>query len=138
MQVVVHFVTELMALFETLVVCAHQHDAQIELLEADVHVEHVLLSAARNANRRPRLPIRHRGESHHEVEDHRDVYNQAIGQSEISNAGLFCRLRARASTLTFRFNLIELVCEYVDYIKLCNHHAEPVVDRENCGHLVRH
>ena len=72
-DVVVDLVGELVALLEALVVGADEHNPQVQLLEADVHVEHVLLSAPWDANGRPRLSIGHRAERHHKVEDHSNI-----------------------------------------------------------------
>jgi len=94
---VVDRVRELMALFKALMVSAYEHDTQIGLLKANVDVEHVLLSAARDADRCPCLTIRHRSQRHHKVKDHRHI---------------------------FRLDLIELIREHVDNIQTRNHHAE--------------
>ena len=59
-QVVIDLVAELVALFEALVVGADQHDAQVELLEADVDVKHVLFGAAWDADGCPGLAVGHR------------------------------------------------------------------------------
>lgn len=69
----IDLIGELMTLLEALVVRAHKHNAHVELLKADVYVKHVLLCAARDADRRPCLAISHRAESHHEIEDHSHV-----------------------------------------------------------------
>lgn len=69
----VHFVGELVALLEALVVCADEHDAEVVDAERDVNVEHEFLGAARDAHRRPSLPIRHRGQRHDKVENQLDV-----------------------------------------------------------------
>ena len=62
-----------MALFKALVVRAYKHDAQIDLLEADVDVQHVFFGAAGDTDGRPRLTVGHGAQRHHKVEDHRDV-----------------------------------------------------------------
>ena len=66
-----------MAFFEALMVSADENHSQIDLSEADVHVKHILLCAAWNADWSPRLSVSHRAERHHEVEDHSHVYKRS-------------------------------------------------------------
>ena len=75
-EIVVHLVGKLVALLEALVVCAHKHDTQVGLFEADVDVEHVLFCAAGHADRCPSLAICHRSQRHHEVEKDSNICNK--------------------------------------------------------------
>jgi len=59
MQVLVDLVGEFVAFFEALVVCANKHDTQVEHLETDINVKHVVFGATWNADWRPRLSIGH-------------------------------------------------------------------------------
>lgn len=81
-------VAELVALLEARVVRADEHQAEVQLLEADVDVEHVFLGAAGHADGRPRLPVLHTRVRHDEVEDHLDVCGAAMAkQSGVSGRG---------------------------------------------------
>ena len=69
-QLVVDLVRILVALFERGVICAYENHPKVDLLEADVDVEHILLGAPWNANGRPCLTILHRWVCHDKVEYH--------------------------------------------------------------------
>ena len=69
-------------------------------------MEHVLFSAAGDADWSPSFAIRHRGERHHEVK-----YDSHI----------------------FRFDLAIVFCEYINDIELRNHHAECKFGWEFCN-----
>ena len=70
---IIHLVGELMALLEALMVRADENNAEVRLLEADVHVKHVFFGATGHTNWRPRLSIGHGAEGHHKVKDDSDV-----------------------------------------------------------------
>ena len=81
-DVVIHLVGKFVAFFEALMVSADENHSQIDLSEADVHMKHILLCAAWNADWSPRLSVGHRAERHHEVEDHSHVYKRSKMMSD--------------------------------------------------------
>lgn len=70
---VINLIRELMTLFKARVISAHQYNPQIDLLEADVYMEHILFGATRYTDWSPSLAIGHRTQCHHEVKDHSHV-----------------------------------------------------------------
>lgn len=96
-QVFIDLVRELVTLFEALMIGTDEYDTHIQLLKANVYVEHVLLCAARDADRCPCFSVSHRAESHHEVEDYSHV---------------------------FSLDLIEFIREYINDVEVRNQHAK--------------
>ena len=94
-DVVIDLICEFMAFLEALMVSANEDDAQVQDSKRNVDVQHVVLCAAWEANRGPRLTIRHRAEGHHEVEDHRHVYYKSqsgLSSSHAGNDNIVCSL----------------------------------------------
>ena len=88
-EIVVHLIRKLVALFEALVVCAHKHNTQVGLFEADVYVEHILFCAAGHADWCPSLAICHRSQRHHEVEKDSNICNKSWKRLESTTINAF-------------------------------------------------
>ncbi len=59
LEEVVDLIRKFVTLFKALVVCAYQHDSQVDLFEADIDVKHVFFGATWHTDRSPGLAIRH-------------------------------------------------------------------------------
>ena len=73
----VDLIRKFVTLFEALVVCAYQHDSQVDLFEADIDVQHVFFGATWHTDRSPCLTICHRAQRHHEIKNHGHIYKKS-------------------------------------------------------------
>ncbi len=84
LQELVDLIRKFVTLLEALVVCAYQHDSQVDLFEADIDMKHIFFSATWHTNGGPCLAISHGAQRHHEIENHSHIYKNSYNTHSLA------------------------------------------------------